>query len=529
MNQGSRSSLGSARLSRRRLLSLAGAGAAALAIPGCGRSTTERAGVVLTSRLPLPRPFTVALPVPDVARPVDGGTAYELVQRSADVEIIPGHRTRVWGYDGTFPGPTFDVRSGQPITVAITNELPVPTSTHLHGGVTPPESDGYPTHLIVAEHHANHFNPAGSHMGNNPAAWKLATGRFVHEYPLDQPAAALWYHDHRMDFTGPQVYRGLAGMFIVRDDVEDALPLPKGDKDIPLVICDRAFEEDGSFRYPSTDPTLLDEPGVEGEYHQGVEGDVILVNGAPWPELEVEATRYRFRILNASNARRYDLRLDPPPPDGKSFTQVGSDVGLLAAPQGLDRVALASAERADVVIDFGAYPVGTQITLVNRLDTGSAGRVMRFRVARRGSDESHIPARLADIELLTPGQAIRRRRFDFRLSGPGEHGVKWTINGDIFDPAQALASPQLGTTELWTFTSDFHHPIHVHLGHFQVHRRNGRAPGPADAGWKDTVDVRPYEVVEVLVRFTGHRGRYVLHCHNLEHEDMAMMANFDVT
>jgi spore coat protein A, manganese oxidase len=194
MNQASRSSLGSGRLSRRRLLSLAGAGAAALAIPGCGRSTTERAGVVLTSRLPLPRPFTVALPVPDVARPVDGGTAYELVQRSADVEIIPGHRTQVWGYDGTFPGPTFDVRSGQPITVAITNELPVPTSTHLHGGVTPPESDGYPTHLIVAEHHANHFNPAGSHMGNNPAAWKLATGRFVHEYPLDQPAAALWYH-----------------------------------------------------------------------------------------------------------------------------------------------------------------------------------------------------------------------------------------------------------------------------------------------------------------------------------------------
>jgi FtsP/CotA-like multicopper oxidase with cupredoxin domain len=139
-----------------------------------------------------------------------------------------------------------------------------------------------------------------------------------------------------------------------------------------------------------------------------------------------------------------------------------------------------------------------------------------------------IPARLADVQPLTPAQAVRRRRFDFRLSGPGEHGSRWTINGRPFDPAGALATPRLGSTELWTFTSDFHRPVHVHLGHFQVHRRNGRPPALADAGWKDTVDVRPYEVVEVLVRFAGYRGRYVLHCHNLEHEDMAMMANFDV-
>ncbi|WP_117212932.1 multicopper oxidase family protein [Allorhizocola rhizosphaerae] len=480
---------------RRAFLGLAGA----LAIPGC---TAERAGVVLASRLPLPRPFTVPLTMPAVARPlVDGGTAYELVQRPSRVEIIPGTRTEVWGYDGTFPGPTFDVRAGRPITVSMVNELPVPTSTHLHGGVNPPQFDGYPTHLVVP------------------------TRRFVHEYPLSQPAATLWYHDHRMDFTGPQVYRGLAGMFILRDDVDDALPLPKGDKDIPLLICDRAFDADGSFLYPS----LPGRPGVKGEYHQGVEGDVILVNGAPWPELEVDSTRYRFRLLNASNARRYDLRLDPAPPDSSApFTQVGSDVGLLGAPQRLDRVVLASAERADVVVDFGAYPVGTEVTLVNRLDAGPAGQVMRFRVARRGNDDSRVPAKLADLEPLAPGRAVHRRRFDFRLSGPGAHGTHWKINGETFDPARTSATPRLGTTELWTFSSDFHHPVHVHLGHFQVYRRNGRAPGPADAGWKDTVDVRPFEVVEVLVRFEGHRGRYVLHCHNLEHEDMAMMANFDV-
>jgi spore coat protein A, manganese oxidase len=516
--------------SRRRFLAMAGGAGAlvGLGAAGCGVLTTERAGKLLSSRLPLPEPFSVPLPIPAVATPVNG-SHYVLTQRPASVEIIPGTRTEIWGFDGTYPGPTFDVRSGEPISVEIVNELPVPTSTHLHGGVTPPEFDGYPTHLVVPAEHADHFDPAaGSHHAGNPADWELSSPSFIHEYPLDQPAATLWYHDHRMDFTGPQVYRGLAGMFIVRDDVDDALPLPKGDKEIPLCIADRAFEEDGSFRYPSVDPTLLHEPGVEGDYHQGVEGDVILVNGAPWPELEVEATRYRFRILNGSNARRYDLRLDPPPPDGDPFVQVGSDVGLLAEPQGLDRVVLASAERADVIIDFGAYPVGTEVTVVNDLDNGSAGQVMRFRIVRDGTDDSAIPDVLADFELLTQRDVVARRTFDFRRTArDGGHQV-WTVNGEEFDPALSLANPELGTTEMWTFTSDFHHPVHVHLGHFQVYSRNDGDPGPMDAGWKDTVDIRPYEVVQVLVKFTGFRGRYVMHCHNLEHEDMAMMANFDV-
>lgn len=516
------------RLTRRSLLGLAGAGAAALALPGCGLVGPERAGKELSSRVPLPEPFTVPLPVPPVARPFDG-TTYRLVQRPAEVEILPGLRTTVWGFDGRFPGPTFDVRSGRPIRVEVVNQLPVPTATHLHGGVTPARFDGYPTHLVVPRSLHDGYDPAaGSHHAHSRSSWTLHHEAFTYEYPLEQPAATLWYHDHRMDFTAPQVYRGLAGMFLIRDDVEDALDLPGGDKDVPLVICDRAFDEDGSFRYPSVDPSLLEEPGVRGHYHQGVEGDVILVNGAPWPELEVEATCYRFRLLNASNARRYDLRLDPSPPEGQPFTQIGSDVGLLARPRALRRIRLASAERADVVIDFGAYPVGTEVTLVNAAGTGPARQVMRFRVVRRGREESRVPSRLADVEPLTVDQAVVRRRFDFRLGGPGEHGAQWTVNGEIFDPERTLATPRLGSVELWTLTSDFHHPVHVHLGRFQVYRRNGRPPRPEDGGWKDTVDVLPYEVVEVLVRFTGYRGRYVLHCHNLEHEDMAMMANVDV-
>jgi len=492
--------------------------------PVAGCAGPERSGAVLTSELPLPERFAVPLPRPALARPGPDGV-YDLVQRVARPEIVPGARTEVWGYDGTFPGPTFDVRRGRPVRVRITNELPVPTATHLHGGVTPAEFDGYPTHLIVPEG----LSHARLSHGGHETGWRLTDRTFTYEYPLDQPAATLWYHDHRMDFTGPQVYRGLAGLFLIRDEIEDALPLPRGDRELPLVICDRAFAADGSFRYPSVDPTLLHERGVTGAYHQGVLGDVILVNGAPWPTAEVARARYRLRILNASNARRYDLRLDPPPPTGPAFTQIGSDVGLLAAPRPLDRVLLASGERADVIVDFSTYPAGTPVVLRNARGQGSTVDVMRFVVGRTATDDSDVPSTLAPVEVLTRADAVTRRRFDFRLSGPGEHGRQWTVNGVPFDPETVVASPILGTTELWTITSDFHHPVHVHLGHFQVLSRNGRAPGPADAGWKDTVDVRPYEVVEILVRFTGFRGRYVMHCHNLEHEDMAMMANIDVS
>jgi hypothetical protein len=188
------------------------------------------------------------------------------------------------------------------------NELAVPVSVHLHGGRTPPEHDGYPTDLLL---------PAGQAAGAaERAGWSFQEGAKEYAYPMEQRAATLWYHDHRMDFTGPQVYRGLAGFHIVRDDEGDALPLPAGDKDIPLMICDRAFAADGSLRYPARDPAG-DEPGVQPHYMEGVLGDVILVNGAP--VLEVANTRYRFRLLNASNARHYRLALGPGAASGRSI------------------------------------------------------------------------------------------------------------------------------------------------------------------------------------------------------------------
>jgi spore coat protein A, manganese oxidase len=249
-----------------------------------------------------------------VARPVHthgGADHYEIVQEVARQEILPGLRTEVWGYDGIFPGPAIEARRDRPVVIRQINELPVPVSVHLHGGKTPPESESYPTDLILPRGTQDHRTHAhGGHVSG------VDEGSREYRYPNGHRAAALWYHDHRMDFTGPQVYRGHAGMYVLRDEVEDSLPIPRGEREVPLVICDRTFLEDGSFYYPSLDPTLQDEPGVLAHAANGMYGDTILVNGTPWPQLEVSNTMHRLRILNASNARSYDLTLDPRRQDG---------------------------------------------------------------------------------------------------------------------------------------------------------------------------------------------------------------------
>ncbi len=520
------------KLSRKDFLKLSLAGGAGLFLPfgasGCGgltagnNSAEGSAGALLESAARLPEPFGAPLPLPPVLEPVrtDAGTDYyEIAQKVGKVEILPGLQTEVWGYDGVFPGPTIESHRGRRTIVRHRNELPVPTVVHLHGGVTPPKHDGYPTDVIV---------PVGAresgHGGN------MGEGSKEYIYPPDQPAATLWYHDHRMDFTGPQVYKGLAGFHILRDDEEEALGLPAGERDIPLMICDRAFSEDGSFRYPSLDPSLKGKPGVEDEYMSGVLGDCILVNGAPWPVLEVTNTLYRFRLLNASNARRYRLALDPPPREGVSFVQVGSDGGLLAGPGFHHRIEIAQAERFDVIIDFSTYPVGTEVTLVNELGAGSTAQVMRFVVARKGREDARIPPKLADFRPLSRLEATAEREFVFARGGANMNGMPlWTVNGEPFDPDRIDAAPELGAVELWRIRAlNVEHPIHIHLAPFQVLTSGGGDPGPYNRGWKDTVNLNSGGETEVLIRFDGYRGKYVFHCHNLEHEDMMMMANFEV-
>jgi FtsP/CotA-like multicopper oxidase with cupredoxin domain len=270
-------------------------------------------------------------------------------------------------------------------------------------------------------------------------------------------------------------------------------------------------------------------PGVRDFAMEGVLGDVVLVNGAPWPLAEVDAARYRLRILNASNARRYRLRLDPPPPSGSPFVQIGSDGGLLSAPVAHSKLTIAPAERFDVVVDFGAYPVGTRVTLRNDLGSGRVADVMQFVVARSDRDDSSVPQRLSTIEKLDAATQVATRSFRFgRTRADGQGQRMWAINGRVFDPMRMEAVVRPGQVERWRFGTDLHHPVHVHLAPFQVVSRGGRGPGPMDAGWKDTVDVRPAEHVDVLIRFPDLPGRYVMHCHNLEHEDMMMMAAFEV-
>ena len=486
-------------LSRRELLGMAGA---VLIEPGCtlGARPEPR---LLPSEIPLPKPFQVPLPRPAVLKPAATEPdidCYELDARPAAATLLPGLTTPIWGYNGTFPGPTIEARRGRRVSVRLRNSLPLPIVPHLHGGRTPPESDGYPTDLLQP--------------GN--------TREYV--YPNEQRAATLWYHDHRMDFTGAQVWRGLAGFYLLRDDEELRLPLPRGEKEIALAICDRSFTKDGALHYPSLDPALLQPAGVEHAYMGGVLGDVILVNGAPWPKLDVAATRYRFRILNASNARRYELALDPAPPGGHPFIQIGSDGGLLAAPLPHGTLLISPAERFDVVVDFSRWPIGSVITMKNRDADAPAGQILQFHVTHQEKDESAIPAVLSTLPPADASAATLTREFSFAYN---RGLMSWTINGKPFDAARMDARPKLGDTEIWRLKSDFSHPLHLHLVHFQVLSHSGR-PGPFDAGWKDTVALRAGETANILVKFEGYRGRYVFHCHNLEHEDMAMMANFEV-
>jgi spore coat protein A, manganese oxidase len=183
-----------------------------------------------------------------------------------------------------------------------------------------------------------------------------------------------------------------------------------------------------------------------------------------------------------------------------------------------------------VVIDFSKYDVGTGITLKNRMGEGKTANVMRFRITRKENDDRTIPRQLSDMaefEGLEESSARRTREFRFTRVGD-ERLVMWGINGEPFDPERMAARPELGSTEVWHLrAAPAAHPIHVHMVHFKVLSRNGRKPLPTDAGWKDTVDLISGEEARVLVRFDGYRGRYVFHCHNLEHEDM-MMANFEV-
>lgn len=417
------------------------------------------------------------------------GDHVRIVARPADVQVLPpadGPATRVWGYDASYPGPTIVARRGVPTSVTQVNGLAAPMTVHLHGGHVPPEMDGHPNDLIA------------------PGAEK------TYVYPNTQPTATLWYHDHAHHRTAETVYRGLAGIYLLEDPAEEALGLPAGDRDVVLLLQDRTFGADGSLVY-------------DARGHMGFLGRTHLVNGIPHPVMTVDRTRYRLRLVNGANARRYVLAFS----DGRPFQQIATDGGLLDRPVTRTSLALSPAERAEIVVDLSDLAAGDTLYLRDQLDelTGRADetRIIRFDAGDAASASRPVPAELRPLPAIGAATATRDVHLDL------VDGV-WLLDRKPYDPARIDAFPRFGAVERWRFTnpSPLVHPMHLHLVMFQVESRNGVPAGDEDRGWKDTVAVLPGETVSVLARFDGYRGTYVYHCHNLEHEDHDMMAQLKV-
>lgn len=465
--------------SRRDFLKMSAVAGASFALPGGNMLALANSAV--------PPPFKVPLKIPGVMRPVrsDGDRDYyEVTMCKARRQILPGKRTTIWGFDGRFPGPTIKAERGREIVIRRKNQLHVPTTTHLHGGEVPWRSDGHPS-LPIAPGEA-----------------------YDYVYPNTQEAATLWYHDHLCKETSRNNYMGLSGLYIIEDEAEADLNLPKGKYDIPLVLQDRRFKKDGSFRFR--------------DRVNAIPGNVYLVNGRPMPFLEVANRKYRFRILNASHSRGYHLALD----NGDPLVQIASDQGLLTAPAPAASIPLWPAERAEVVIDFSKYPEGTKIVLqdLDPNDPTKTRPIMRFEVARTEADDSSLPAVLRPIERLLPGPSTTFREFELSKDLSTN---KWVINGKPFDASRIDIEPRLGDTEVWTFInrSSMPHPMHVHLVRFQLLERSNGPIAPGEMGWKDTVRVDAAATsTRIIMRFDGtHTGKYMFHCHNLAHEDHSMM------
>ena len=568
-------------------------------------------------------PYVDALPAPRRLRAADHSGRLSVHIRAATHRF---HRdlpdSTVWGYDGSVPGPTIEAERGRPVTVEWSNELegqfpvvvtvapaaaddgvpvqcvpgrsggvpdarvaalPGHTVVHLHGGLTPASYDGWAENLFAPGQQA------------------------VFHYPMNQRAALLWYHDHVMGTTKFDVYAGLAGLWIVRDERERELDLPEGPPfEVPLLIQDRNFDLDAHGRLSGrllhkTDPDVME-----------AFAPFTLVNGKVWPALEVQPTTYRFRILNGSNARTYRLvLLREGEPDLDRIVQIGTDHGLLQAPVPVpaNGLVLASAERADLLVDFSDLEAGTELTLLNTArapfdgtlfpaaDAENAAdlagllpypHVMQFRVAVGAAAPRRVPRELAtDYEPPATDElagAMRRtialveRELDgetnmltMRELAPAEDDyagpVVTVTESDRTARYRVVAAhfedtttffPMLGEYEVWrliNLTGDTH-PIHLHLDPFQILARNptrweipedgigdrdlaatitlerdpddelDHAIDDNERGLKDTVRVNPSEIVEIAVRFTTYSGRYMYHCHILEHEDRDMMRPF---
>ena len=433
----------------------------------------------------------------------------------------------IWGFNGTFPGPTFHARYGEPILVRRHNDLPanhvgfgIPqTTTHLHNGHTPSESDGFPGDFFDSGLFYDQRYP------NALAGFDAFPGT---RGDVNEALSTLWYHDHRFDFTAQNVYKGLAGFYLLFDDRDsgdetdpnpNAFRLPSGEFDIPLLFSDKVFDSSGQLFF---DLFNLD----------GILGDKFAVNGKIQPVLKVARRKYRFRMIDGGPSRFYEFFLS----NGQPFTQIANDGNLLPAPLTRTSFRLGVAERVDVIIDFSSAKIGDQIFLQNRLQQTDGRKpgavvapgtpVLRFDVDRDAPDPSRVPATLRVLPNINLNQVAQTRTWRFERTNGA-----WAINGKFFNVNEVRASPKRGTAEIWVLQNNsggWVHPIHIHFEEFQILSRNGVAPPPDEHSRKDVLRLGPNEEVRLFMRFRDFTGKHPMHCHNLVHEDHTMMLRWDI-
>ncbi|MGA7523248.1 MAG: multicopper oxidase domain-containing protein [Acidobacteriaceae bacterium] len=437
--------------------------------------------------------------------------------------------TRMWTFDGSFPGPTIETESGKAVIVEWQNRLPphhflpidhtldgaeasLPESrsvVHLHGGRTPPDSDGY------------------------PEDWKVPGQSQTCFYPSGQHAALLFYHDHAMGINRLNIYAGLEGLFIVRDPREESLGLPSGSFEIPIMISDRLFTRDGQLLYPVS-------PNPRKPWVPEVFGNAILANGKLLPFCDVEPRPYRLRLMNGSNGRFYRFELS----NRAAFQVIANDQALLPAPVAVKRLPLAPAERAEIVVDFTPL-AGDTVRLVS-----DSFDVLQFRVAKQAKAPAQpLPSVLHQNAVrLLEKDAVRTRRLTLDELVDDVQRSRGMLLNMTHWRAPVTENPVLNTTEVWELVNltEDSHPIHLHLVRFQILDRRpfdvfeymnrrvlrftgpAQPPAPLESGWKDTARADPGMVTRIIVPFQGYTGRYVWHCHILEHEDNEMMRPYEV-
>jgi FtsP/CotA-like multicopper oxidase with cupredoxin domain len=420
----------------------------------------------------------------------EGRRVFDLTMQRGESDFGQGGMTPTWGVNGDYLGPTLRAERGEDVLVNVTNELGEESTLHWHGMHLPARMDGGP-HQMVAD------------GGTWSPTWRV-----------DQPAATLWYHPHPHGETAEHVYRGVAGMFLIDDDREVALPDEYGVDDVPVIVQDKEF-----------DGAELDES--HGFFEStGILGDTVLVNGTPGPYLDVTTERVRLRLLNASNARIYNFHLA----DDREYEAVGSDGGLLPAPVPTTHVELSPGERAEIVVTMepGERTVLRSAPLDSVSDrfagTDDALDVLELRAADELAPSPDVPSELAEPPGLDRDDVVETRTF--RLSGT-------SINGDDMGMDRIDQTVEVDTTELWTVRNadGSPHNFHVHDVQFQVASVDGEEPPPLLGGWKDTVFLPPGREVDLLVRFADHTDPdtpYMYHCHLLLHEDRGMMGQFVV-